>query len=368
MIAYKYLLSIGGVTLDRLATDLGWGRGRAERVLGALRRMRLAITGRTDGDWVALRPDALERNSTDSPSPAGGPNPTTRPSTTSLSTTSLSTTGKPRTTANPNPAEEPGPATRPSPAKPLSSAIVAWQDQLDELRDQLDTLAVLCDDTTGDHHTPTTTVEGHVEVAAALDAAAARCRTDAIAVGGLTTGVADSLPTHVNLRVLLPHLSRYDAGTRDCVDRVTRAGAQVRTTASAIPALVLFDRAEAFLLDLDGQGCRAHRVRHPAIVDFITHTAENAWATSEVFEAAGGGNRLPEHLSREVKGSIVQLLAAGYKDEVVAKKLGIAVRTCRKYIAEVFDDLGARSRFQAGWMMRDRLTSGGHLTATAGIG
>ncbi|MBZ4323431.1 hypothetical protein [Streptomyces huiliensis] len=47
-------------------------------------------------------------------------------------------------------------------------------------------------------------------------------------------------------------------------------------------------------------------------------------------------------------------LSAGYKDEVVAKRLGTALRTCREHIAEIFDDVGAQSGFQAGWSARER--------------
>lgn len=127
--------------------------------------------------------------------------------------------------------------------------------------------------------------------------------------------------------------------------------------------MIVFDRSVAFLLDGEDAG-RAHMVKHGALVEFIVHMAVSAWATSVAFQRTGGSNRIPDCLTQETKTAIVQLLAAGYKDEVVARRLGIGVRTCRKYIAEMFGDLGAQSRFQAGWIVRDHMLESGSGMST----
>jgi DNA-binding NarL/FixJ family response regulator len=41
-------------------------------------------------------------------------------------------------------------------------------------------------------------------------------------------------------------------------------------------------------------------------------------------------------------------LAAGAKDEQIARALGMSLRTVRRRVAEVTHELGAQSRFQAG--------------------
>jgi DNA-binding NarL/FixJ family response regulator len=41
-------------------------------------------------------------------------------------------------------------------------------------------------------------------------------------------------------------------------------------------------------------------------------------------------------------------MAKGYTDEVLARKLGMSVRTCRRHIASLMRRLDAVSRFQAG--------------------
>ena len=41
-------------------------------------------------------------------------------------------------------------------------------------------------------------------------------------------------------------------------------------------------------------------------------------------------------------------LAGGAKDEQIARALGLSVRTVRRRVADLLDELGADSRFQAG--------------------
>ena len=54
----------------------------------------------------------------------------------------------------------------------------------------------------------------------------------------------------------------------------------------------------------------------------------------------------PEATQEEL--DILELLAQGYTDEVVARRLGLARRTYRRRLRSVMDRLGARSRFQVG--------------------
>lgn len=313
--AYQFLVTTGGAKLERVASRLGWGTGRTERVLSRLSGMRLARSGAQNRrEWTAVHPDMVKLLY----------------------------------------------------AKPLSGVIDTWQTQLEALRAQLDTLSGFGDSADeGEGIGPVLTIEGARDIHDALTAAAARCTDEVLAVqplGRQTSSLAEQVvcgdgeplaPT-VGVRVLLPHLSRCDAEVRDRTARISAAGGEVRTTAASLPPLIVFDRSVAFLFD-DGDAETAHLVQHKALVDFMTHMTVSAWASSSAFERTGGNKRIPEALTQETKTAIVQLLTAGYKDEAVAKRLGIGVRTCRKYIAELFGDLGARSRFQAGWLVRDRM-------------
>nr|WP_240971567.1 helix-turn-helix transcriptional regulator [Microbispora sp. CL1-1] len=51
---------------------------------------------------------------------------------------------------------------------------------------------------------------------------------------------------------------------------------------------------------------------------------------------------------------LLRFLYEGHTDEVVARKLGISIRTCRRITADLMNRLGARSRFQAGAQAAER--------------
>ena len=45
---------------------------------------------------------------------------------------------------------------------------------------------------------------------------------------------------------------------------------------------------------------------------------------------------------------MLRLLAGGLTDEMIARRLGVSVRTARRAASDLLSRLGARSRFQAG--------------------
>ena len=61
-----------------------------------------------------------------------------------------------------------------------------------------------------------------------------------------------------------------------------------------------------------------------------------------------GPLRLTASAATDPVTTLVNLLASGRKDEAIARQLGVSGRTLRRRIAEVQDQLGATSRFQAG--------------------
>jgi DNA-binding NarL/FixJ family response regulator len=50
----------------------------------------------------------------------------------------------------------------------------------------------------------------------------------------------------------------------------------------------------------------------------------------------------------DLQQTIAAMMARGFTDEVLARKLGMSLRTCRRHIAALMQDLDAVSRFQAG--------------------
>ncbi|MGW2279212.1 hypothetical protein [Streptomyces sp. NPDC001770] len=313
--AYGLAVKMGGLTAERIVNVLGWGQERAERVMRTLREVRLvkACPVRA-GVWVAVNPDTAKAQYT----------------------------------------------------KPIEGLIDAWRSQVDGIREQLAGLADIYTVGCGTNHNGVIVPIGDTShLYDVLDETASYVTDEMLSIQPLGRNSSLSLEwairrdlallrRNVKVRALFGHYARYDSVVAEYTERITEAGGEVRTVVSLLPGLVLFDRSAVVVTDgEDGY----HMVQHKALVDFVAHAAEGAWASGTEFRAAKGGLRFPDSLTEETKAAIIQLLSAGYKDEVVAKRLGIALRTCRKHIAEILGEVGAQSRFQAGWLVRERAVS-----------
>ena len=152
----------------------------------------------------------------------------------------------------------------------------------------------------------------------------------------------------VPIRVLLQHAVRGHQPTRDYVSLVTPAGARFRTVPAVPGTLIVLDRQVAFVQPLGGRpGGGVAMVRNSAVIDFLLVLFESMWTdgmqlNSEVAQEESGDDR--DVLWR----AILDQLAAGAKDDAIAHRLGLSVRTCRRHIAAIMKRLDADSRFQAG--------------------
>ncbi len=193
---------------------------------------------------------------------------------------------------------------------------------------------------------------------AMLDEWGERCRTEVLTAqpGGPRSSNAmaqarprtlDRLARGVQVRHLYQHTVRRDLATTAYVRAITAAGAEVRTTDELIDRIVVYDREVAFLPEqhVVGRNPGAVVVREPTLVAFVCKVYDHLWSGATQFTA--DAEDTPE-VTDDLKRSIVKLMAQGYKDELVARRLGMSVRTCRRYISQIMLDVEATSRFQAG--------------------
>ncbi|MFI2202808.1 LuxR C-terminal-related transcriptional regulator [Streptomyces sp. NPDC020192] len=153
----------------------------------------------------------------------------------------------------------------------------------------------------------------------------------------------------LRMRTLYQHSARHHAPTQAYVERVVAAGAEVRTLTDLFGRMIVFDRRIAFLPHPQRRG-GAVVVRSPAAVAFLCGAFDRTWDLAVPFGA-------PEATSvavDDLRQGILRLLSQGLKDEVIARRLGISLRTCRKHIADLFQELNAESRFQAGYLAATR--------------
>lgn len=122
-------------------------------------------------------------------------------------------------------------------------------------------------------------------------------------------------------------------------------GEQART--GVVPMkLLLFDSQTALIPSmpsyLPGHEMRASIVRHPLMVESLHWLFEAAWDNSIPITAE---KYLDSDPRRQM---LVSLMMSGSTDDAIANQLGINVRSVRRWIAELMDELGVTTRLQLG--------------------
>ncbi|MET9701217.1 hypothetical protein ABZY31_30475 [Streptomyces sp. NPDC006529] len=152
----------------------------------------------------------------------------------------------------------------------------------------------------------------------------------------------------VQMRTLYQHSARSNLATQGYVETLTAAGAEYRTAAELPDRAVVFDRRVAFLPRRadGGTGEGAVLVRDPDVVAYLCRVFEQHWSAADPFLGSSGAAY--KEVGDSLRRALVRLLAEGAKDEVIARRMGMSLRTCRRHIAELLEELGAESRFQGG--------------------
>ena len=172
-------------------------------------------------------------------------------------------------------------------------------------------------------------------------------RRDPTTLEGALSHNLDIITRGVRMRVLYQHTVRADLPMHSYASTLVGAGAQIRTADQLTERMLIFDRQTVFIPKWSqrDQTPGAVIVREPVLVSFLCSLFEQFWLTAIPFGLDGPGY---QGVSDELRRSILQLLGQGLKDEGVARKLGMSVRTCRRHIAALMQELGAESRFEAG--------------------
>ncbi|WP_033438922.1 hypothetical protein [Saccharothrix sp. NRRL B-16314] len=198
-------------------------------------------------------------------------------------------------------------------------------------------------------------ITGDLEVNGLLRVAAEACREEVLV---LRSGAFDSdelddflsvcgglVERGVAVRMVCQHRDRADFASRVKIRRLTDSGAVVRTVSHLPRTAVVFDRSSAVLMGSHPAEAVASWVRHDEVVPFLLDVFNHLWDVATSLEAADSGYA---EVADDLLQTVASLMAKGFTDEVVARKLGMSVRTCRRHIAALMRDLDAVSRFQAG--------------------
>ncbi len=142
-------------------------------------------------------------------------------------------------------------------------------------------------------------------------------------------------------------------GRVEAIRHLTALGEESRVTAKVPLKMMLIDRRVAVV----PMTAREETTRTTAVLvwpsrlcDALIDLFELTWRLSSPFFSAPAAD---EPVERE-DAEMLRLLAAGLKDEAVARHLGLSERTVRRRIADLVGELGAASRFQAGVLAAKR--------------
>lgn len=198
-------------------------------------------------------------------------------------------------------------------------------------------------------------IVGSMDVAGYLKLAGDACGEDVMALqtgrkgaeelDDFLRGCPNLVERGIAVKVVCEHRSRADFTTRMKIKRLMDEGALVRTVSHVPRAAVIFDRSPAVLLGFADGEASASRVCNGHVVQFLLDMFSHLWDGATPVESFESGYR---EVADDLESTIAALMAKGFTDEVLARKLGMSVRTCRRHIAAMMRDLGAVSRFQAG--------------------
>jgi predicted transcriptional regulator len=139
------------------------------------------------------------------------------------------------------------------------------------------------------------------------------------------------------------------AGRFEVLRRLAAAGEQVRTLPSLPMSLTVYDRREAvvYLDPGDGLTLTAVFVRQSSLLAGLVLLFDLLWERSVPLPPAPD-DESAQARNGEFDDVLVALLAAGFKDESIARHLGISPSTVTRRMARLMELTGTSTRFQLG--------------------
>jgi predicted transcriptional regulator len=155
--------------------------------------------------------------------------------------------------------------------------------------------------------------------------------------------VRDLMRAGVNVRGIYSPESLELPGAVEEAYRSVEDGEESRVHPHVPIKLAISDRSVALLpLAMDQARGSALVVRESALVDALIQLFHLLWEDAAPIVVGLA------HGEEAVDRRLLTLLAAGFKDEAMARQLNLSSRTVGRRVAELMDTLGARTRFQAG--------------------
>ncbi|MEV7027349.1 helix-turn-helix transcriptional regulator [Kitasatospora sp. NPDC093558] len=221
-------------------------------------------------------------------------------------------------------------------------------------------------------------LEGIDAIRLRIEALATECTQEVM--GFVTAGVmspanieasrpldASVLGRGVLMRSVYLESIKNDNKTMEYAHGLVDQGARVRVAPMLPPRMVIYDRSVAIVpVDPRASAKGALVLQGRGVVSALCELFERVWQCAQPVEGSPTGTDVCDPESPKLTArsqSILLLLAKGATDEMIARRLGVSVRTVRRDTAELTAQLGAKTRFQAGilavqqgWVDPDRFS------------
>jgi DNA-binding CsgD family transcriptional regulator len=141
--------------------------------------------------------------------------------------------------------------------------------------------------------------------------------------------------------------SEFLRNAPEAVERAHRDGEDVRVREQKLPMKLLIVDDRCALVPLGPYGHPALFVRAKPVVALLQRFFDLVWDGASPWAPTGAKSWTPQDPARS-RRRVLELMAAGLKDEAIARQCGVSVRTVRRDIAQIMTELAARNRFEAG--------------------
>lgn len=143
-------------------------------------------------------------------------------------------------------------------------------------------------------------------------------------------------------RAIYPVRALHEA--RSLLTARSELGEEIRLLPEVPTRLGIVGQNRAILPEFPGSfSMRTIVLRDPGLVSVLTSYFELLWDQGVALHSLVDGDS-----SEAMQGLLLTELASGARDEQIARRLGIGLRTVRRRVANLMVELGAETRFEAG--------------------
>ena len=150
----------------------------------------------------------------------------------------------------------------------------------------------------------------------------------------------------IRMRTVYLDSLTQDSASLEYANWLCELGAEIRTLGTVPLRMIIYDRQHALLpMDPEDTAAGAVLLSGTGVVIGLCELFEQIWASARPI--GPGQPHVTGDLTSQEQ-AVLALLSQGHTDDVVARRLGVSVRTGRRITATLMARLDARSRFQAG--------------------